>query len=326
MKKGIVFTIVIIIGCMIFSGCDLKTKNSILTGSRSYSDFSYIDANSNFKADSEATSYVKSHNNQCIIWTVPIKEISGNKLLVLQASGLSQVYANFDYTIDTQGYKNGQVITISGYLKSYTKSFLGEAPAWTLSNCRIEKTDSKAKDDLNNYVSSVQTSKSTTSASTASTDVSASKSANTGFSFTPEEFKTEILAKDNNFIVLPSYKSGSTDALDNLFYSYKGAVSSYSINLYLSGSNVSLIEYSQMFQSAATSAKPLDLMNDVLYVVYGNKENDNYNSVAAFVKDFYNKNLALNDYHTGTTTIGDYMITLVAKSKNQNLRMIIQPK
>lgn len=319
MKKGTLFLTVLFLFCIIFSGCSIKTKNTVMSESRKYINFSYVDANNTFKSDSEASKYAKAHNNKCVIWTIPVKEIVNNKIITLQASGLSEVYANFNYNLDTKDIRIGNIITISGYIQGYTKGFLDEASAWTLSDCRIEKTNPTDEDALNDYVSSIADSKGTNN----STDVSTN--ASSGFSFTPEEFKNNLLAQDNNFTVLPSFKSGSADALDNLYYSYKSTNNSYLVSLCTKDTKVSLIEYSYVLQSQATNTKPLDLMNDILYIVYGNKTNDNYSKAAAFVKQFYNKNQAVSDYHTGSENIGNYTITLITRSKNMSLKMIIQP-
>lgn len=327
MKRSI-FAIVLCFLVIGLSGCNIKNVYTIGKEKRNYIDISYSDADTSSKSSEEAKAFLAKYKNQCVKWTIPVKSILNNEYLILQAKDLCEVYAQFDYNFSKSAkFTSGKYVTVSGYLDSYCQSLLGEAPYWTLKNCRIESTSTTDEDELKKYLA--DTSGSTEGSSQSGQTFETSSSQASAMSLKVSDFKTQLLARDKSFAELPSFKDGGNEVSGDYYYTYETGETRSKYEVFLNAEDDRIYSVELVQNIAASENEKLRAQNvydDILYVVYGNKDNADYKTAADFVKNFVTRNSKFNDFHVISNTIGDFKISLEIRSKAQEFRMIIEPK
>lgn len=317
------------------SGCNIKDAYTIGKEKRNYINISYIDADTSSKSSDEAKTFLTKYKNQCVKWTIPVKSVLNNEYLILQAKDLCEVYAQFNYNFSKSAkFTSGKYVTVSGYLDSYCQSLLGEAPYWTLKNCRIESTSSTDEDELQKYLGNISGSAESSSqngqtSGTDSTTAEASSSQESAMSLKVSDFKTQLIARDKNFAELPSFKDGGNEVSGDYYYTYETGETRSKYEVFLNAEDDKIYSVELVQNTTASENEKLraqNVYNDILYVVYGNKDNADYKTAADFVKNFVTRNAKFNDFHIISSTIGDFKISLEMRSKTQEFRMIIEPK
>ena len=335
MKRSIL-AIILCLFLFALPGCSIGKGLSVSNENRDYISLTYLQANTDYKTPEEAKSFLKNHKNQYVKWTVPVKSVLNNEYLILQAKNLCQVYAQFNDDISKSGkFSSGDYVTVSGSLDSYCRSLLGVAPYWTLKNCRIESTDTSGEEDLKDYLAtasdSIQngTEDTQTTQKDDSSTVTSATVQSAALDISVSDFKTQLLAKDKNFAEMPSFKDGGNETLGDYYYTYEtdDSKAKYEVFLNVDSDKINSVQLEQnAVASDSEKLRAQTVYNDVLYVVYGSKENDNYKTASEFVKNFITRNTRFNDFHVASTTVGNYKISLEIRSKTQIFRMNIEPK
>ncbi|HHD2779509.1 TPA: hypothetical protein ACOTG6_000224 [Clostridium perfringens] len=100
---------------------------------------------------SEADDFIKENKDKYVKWTARIKEIDGDKEIILQEEGKPEIKAKFNKKFNKSNeYKVGNLITVSGEVTEFQSRIIFD-DRWVLDNCRLEKTSSKDKEEIEAY-------------------------------------------------------------------------------------------------------------------------------------------------------------------------------
>ena len=152
MEKSLKYTLIVIILVVLLTGCKTAEEKA-MEEKREFIDSQYVHAIFNDSIfNNDADDFVKTNNDNYIKWTAHVKEIESDRRIVLQEEGLPKIEARFNYDVNKNNkIEVGNIITISGNLKTYIHGLFGTTPKWIFRNCRIERTTETEQNVISVY-------------------------------------------------------------------------------------------------------------------------------------------------------------------------------
>jgi len=120
---------------------------------RSYSNLSYLQVEqiNNPIEEDEGEKLVEENNDLYVKWTAELVKIDSKKKIYLREEGLPQIEVKLENILDSDSYKKGDIITISGKLKEYKNGIFTFTPTWKIEKGLIEPPTDSELEVVNKY-------------------------------------------------------------------------------------------------------------------------------------------------------------------------------